>query len=346
MINDRGIRIQNIYYMLSYAYRTLMEQGYASLATEEFDGIPDIFATIIERGVSWQIKQGLYRTYVSKRDVLPNIQGRIDYKEMIRLKVQHKRLICNEYDELSVNNILNQIIKTTMSLLLKSEYVSLKNKKNLKKDFLYFSEIETINVSDICWSRIDYGNCNNNYRMLINICRLVLDGLIQNTSDGRTRIREYMDEQSFNQLYERFILQYYRYHYPNLVPASIQIDWNLDDDYSEFLPKMKTDVVLKKGNKSLIIDAKYYRKSMQEHFNVKTVHSANLYQIYSYVKNYDVELSGNVVGMLLYAKTDELLIPNFKYEMAGNTIYVKSLDLSKPFSEVKQQLNDIVDVVF
>lgn len=47
----------------------------------------------------------------------------------------------------------------------------------------------------------------------------------------------------------------------------------------------------------------------------QTLISGNLYQIYTYVKNYDNDNTGNVSGLLLYAKTDEELEPRGDYMM-------------------------------
>ena len=61
------------------------------------------------------------------------------------------------------------------------------------------------------------------------------------------------------------------------------------------------------------------------------------YQIFTYVKNKEIELSAQpheVFGMLLYAKTDEAVLPNNSYKMSGNTISVKTLDLDCDFSDV------------
>ena len=49
-----------------------------------------------------------------------------------------------------------------------------------------------------------------------------------------------------------------------------------------------------------------------------------------------------VSGMLLYAKTDEEIYPDNKYQMSGNQITVRTLDLNLPFSEIAEQLNMIV----
>ena len=108
---------------------------------------------------------------------------------------------------------------------------------------------------------------------------------------------------------------------------------------------MQTDIMLKHGEKTLIIDAKYYSRTTQQQYGVHTLHSGNLYQIFTYVKNKEVELFGrphDVSGMLLYAKTDEEIIPDREYHMSGNKIAVRTLDLDQDFSKIKMQLDRIV----
>ena len=108
---------------------------------------------------------------------------------------------------------------------------------------------------------------------------------------------------------------------------------------------MQSDITLTQGNRVLIIDAKYYTHTMQTQYDVHTLHSANLYQIFTYVKNRDTEFGDQphqVSGMLLYAKPDEMIQPDNTYQMSGNQISVKTLDLNQEFSVIAKQLNSIV----
>ena len=87
----------------------------------------------------------------------------------------------------------------------------------------------------------------------------------------------------------------------------------------------------------------------QAQYDVHTLHSGNLYQIFTYVKNKDTEFGDEphrVSGMLLYAATDEAIQPDNSYRMSGNQISVKTLDLNRDFSEIAAQLNEIVDKHF
>ena len=124
MTNSKGILIKNIYYMLSYAFSELNKYSYDNIDNEDFEHIEDLFAEILLKGVSLQIKQGLYRSYIERVETLPLLRGKIDVHGTIRNRLQRKTHISCEFDELSENNILNQVIKTTSILLISSTVVA------------------------------------------------------------------------------------------------------------------------------------------------------------------------------------------------------------------------------
>ena len=105
--------------MLSYAFSTLNQGGYDDVATEEFDNIHNLFAAILAKGISRQLKQGLYREYIDHKEDITTVRGKIDLSGTIANDLARKRMLTCEYDELSENNILNQILKTTVMILLK-----------------------------------------------------------------------------------------------------------------------------------------------------------------------------------------------------------------------------------
>lgn len=341
------IPIQNVYYMLSYAFQVLNEQGYKNIATEKFNNTAELMAAILAKGIAVQIKRGLGKEYVSQTEPLSVLRGKIDIAESIKTQtVLKKQMICS-YDEFTINGTMNRIIKSTVELLLRSD-ISKTRKKELRKLMVYFADVEPINLYTIDWN-IQYNRNNQTYRLLISICYLVVKGLIQTNSDGNIRLMEFIDEQRMCRLYEKFLLEYYRKEYPEITANASQISWQLDDDIGAMLPVMQTDIMLTYREKVLIIDAKYYTHTTQSRFDKHTLHSNNLYQIFTYVKNKEIEMATQpheVSGMLLYAKTDETIYPNNKYQMSGNKISVKTLDLNLDFDGIAAQLNGIVDEHF
>lgn len=356
MTNEKGIFIKNIYYMLTYAFQVLKQTNYEDIASEEFEQIESLFAAILAKGISQQLKQGLYREYVTQNEVLPVMRGKLDMRETMRQNIQQRQVLACEFDELSENNIFNQILKTTAMMLIRMCSVDKKQRKLLKKAMLSFEHVDTIEPSAIRWNMLRFQRNNKNYQMLLNICYFVLEGLLQTTEEGNYRMASFLDEHMVR-LFERFVLEYYRCHYSGrfLVAAS-QIKWNLGADAKEtaikstikFLPVMQTDIMLqeRKTDRILIIDTKYYTHMMQSRFHNDTFHSNNLYQIFAYVKNQDVKNSGNVSGMLLYAKTGEEIVPDAEYFMGGNRISVKTLDLNDEFKNIASQLAEIVETNF
>lgn len=250
-----------------------------------------------------------------------------------------QQLVCT-YDEFSVDSYMNQVLKTTMEMLLRYD-IPKTRKKELRNLLLYFKDVGTLDIYNINWN-FRFNRNNQSYQMLMSVCYLVIKGLLQTTADGTVKLMQFLDEQRMCRLYEKFILEYYKKHYPQIKTAASQIGWALDDGISAMLPTMQSDIMLTYGEKTLIIDAKYYGHTTQKQYDVHTLHSNNLYQIFTYVKNKAVA-GGEVSGMLLYAKTDEAVLLNNSYMMSGNKISVKTLDLDCEFSEIAAQLNAIAD---
>lgn len=78
------IPIQNIYYMLSYAFQTLQAENYKDLATENFHNTAELCAAILDKGIGIQLKHGLRRDYVSKSESLSTLQGNLTFQNPSR----------------------------------------------------------------------------------------------------------------------------------------------------------------------------------------------------------------------------------------------------------------------
>ena len=342
------IRVRNLFHMLAYAFSALTEQGYRAVATEDFDNAAELCAAILERGVSLQLKRGLGQEYVNRTEARSSLRGTIKVTESVKSQVIWRRQLVCSYDEFSVDTTMNRVIKATVALLVRSD-ISRARKKSLKKLMVFFADVRDIDLHRVDWN-MRFERNNRTYRMLMAVCWLVAKGLLQTQSDGSVRMMDFFDEQRMSRLYEKFILEYYRREYPRLRASASFVEWALDDGMSEGLPAMRSDITLSAGGRVLIIDAKYYAATMQRNFDKRSVHSGNLYQIFAYVKNKQAALerageSTEVSGMLLYAATDEEVQPDVTYRMSGNQIGVRTLDLDRPFEEIRAQLDGIADML-
>ena len=90
--------------------------------------------------------------YIIRKDSLPTLRGKLDLNATIQNKLCRKQEIGCEYDELSENNIFNQIIKATVFGLLKHGAIKKGQKTKLKNLMLFFSGIDIIELSTIKWN--------------------------------------------------------------------------------------------------------------------------------------------------------------------------------------------------
>lgn len=336
------IPIGNIYYMLCYAFKDLREQNIVSVNPDEFDDIHQLMAEIIIRGVSYQLKKGLLRNYESCQEEMAVLRGKIDISDTINnSSLIRRKLVCS-YDEYTDDTLMNRILKSVMLLLIRSD---IRNYQiiELRRLVRYFSSIAEADLFSVRWDSLTYSRNHSEYRLLMSVCRIICENMIHSTENGDVRLVS-LSEENLNKLYEKFILNYYIRHYPKLKPASAEIKWAINGA-AGMLPKMQSDIMLSGNNQKLIIDAKFYSQSTQKHFNKDSFHSHNLYQIFTYVKNEAAYYNGAVSGMLLYAKTTNDLIPNngASFDMNGNIITVKSLDLSGDFRSIADQLDNIAE---
>lgn len=339
------ININNIYHMLSYAFKVLQQKAYQNVATESFEHATELYAAILIKGVAIEVKKGLSNEYIEQQENLSMVRGKINITDSIKqLAIINHKLNCS-YDELSVNITLNQILKTTMRQLLKTD-ISSNRKQQIKKLLLYFNKVKTLNIREINWE-VNVSKHHQSYKMLLAICRLIIDQMIQLEHSGHTQLMTFQDEQHMARLYERFILEYYKKHFPKLSVTASYIPWMAEGDEAQMLPRMKTDVMLRHQNRYLIIDAKYYDTMLQTYYDTQKIQSPHLYQIFTYVKNQSAKApDATVAGMLLYAKTTDEEAQQHTFQISGNQISVDTLDLSRDFYSITQKLNDIAETYF
>lgn len=334
--------------MLAYAFKGLKHKCYDRIDCESFEHTEDLLASILLRGISQQIKQGLHRDYLQQEDNLSTIRGKIQLTKTIRLRMAHNLQINCLFDELTIDNLFNRILKSSIWVLLKSNKLKQEIKFSLRKIFFSLAKISVIDLDTVCWSNIHIGRQTQTYELLINICRLIYLRSLHTEQKGKYKLSQWEDESSLDLLYQRFLLNYFNECYPELKPASKQIPWATTQEclVNSHLPSMRSDVILTSNHHALIIDAKFYKTTLQSHYDKKTFHSNNLYQIFTYVQNYQAHITDKTVsGMLLYARTQESVIPNDEIQLHGNTFLIQTIDLNCEFNLIRKQLNNIAESI-
>ena len=179
-------------------------------------------------------------------DNLPIVHGKIDLVETVRNQLACRKLVACDFDELSANNLYNQILKSTALQLARSKKADKKYLDQLKKELVFFGEIDMVDLSKVPWHKLRFHRYNQSYRLLLGLCELLTEGKIMTTEQGIIRLTDFADDQRMSHLYEKFILEYYVQEYGQkyrgFTAKAVMIPWQLDDGNKNLLPVMKSDV--------------------------------------------------------------------------------------------------------
>lgn len=338
------IAIRNVYMMMAYAFRSVQQGKSARFATEDFEHLHELLAEILIRGMESQIKKGLQKDYAVRRDELATVRGRINLSSTIAARSRTRsRLVC-DFDEYVKDTPQNRALKSVLVLMYRSASLQTSRKKSIRRILEYLENVVLVAPSSIKWNALTVNRSNASYRLLLGVCKLVVLGLLPSKQVGETPLADWFTEEQMSRLYERFIREYFSFHHPELSPSGRIVPWGLDEsnESSRQLPQMKTDLSLRSGTQILIIDAKYYKNSMQRYWGSSTLHSGHLYQILSYVKNEEVRNGDSVSGLLLYARSDGEFQPNLDVSIMGSRIGAQVLDLNCEWSEIRDQLENVL----
>lgn len=345
-MNPSSITIRNVYVMMAYAFRSVHADGIDYRGSEQFDHLHELFAEILRRGIGTQIKRGFHRDYLRRSDELATVRGRIDVAQSSTVRTRVRRRLVCEFDEYELDTPHNQALKSVLVLLIRHSAVSTSRKAALRRLLPHLDQVTLVDPRSIQWGTMTYHRANASYRALLGVCELTVRGLLSTDDSGKDRLESWISEEAMSRLYERFLREYFVLHHRELSPRAPRIAWDYEPSGArgvDQLPAMYTDLSLRRGRRSLIVDAKYYQHSLQRGLSDKdTVHSANLYQILSYVNNADTEKDGSVSGLLLYARTDSDVQPDVDVVIQGNRIGARTLDLNLPWELLRSQLEELV----
>ena len=340
------IPIRNIYYLLCYAWNKLAEGELVDVSGIDSNELADLFATVLIKGVNHTLRRGLDRGYESHEEELSTIRGRIDVAVTTRrMLVAHGKAHCF-FDEFTVNTIPNRILKSTLRFLANVPTLNKDLRKQSLKLYRDLHDVDDIPLNKFVFRGIQLNSNNRFYRFLLNICEMVQSAWLLDEQSGKYKFRDFIrDDRAMARLYENFILNFYKLELKGSEVKKERLYWSASsetDPSLKYLPTMETDISIRDRSRTLIIDAKYYSKTLSSYYDKESIHSGNIYQIMAYlnnIKNCDGN-DGNVEGMLLYPVVDKKLRET--YDMDGHKIHICTLDLSKDWKDIHNELLELV----
>ncbi|MBT1688003.1 5-methylcytosine-specific restriction endonuclease system specificity protein McrC [Dawidia soli] len=339
----KEIPIQNIYYLLCYAWDKLEERDLVAVNAQKFKDLPNLFARVLVNGLRFLFKRGLDRSYRSSVEEYRGVKGKFQLTQSLKHNsLTLGRAYC-ECDELTHNVLQNQLLKATVHQLLRYTSLDSRNYDLLRPLYQRFHDVDDIRITSRDFSKVVLHRNNSFYKFLLNVARVLHENLLFDETKGQWTFRDFVrDEEKMAALFEKFIYNFYRHEVGNrYTVASEYITWQavpIGDSSLEFLPRMKTDVTLTNVERKLVIDAKYYKEAMVSRYDQEKFRSAHFFQVHAYVSNLlnDANAGRRVEGVLLYPTVTVDFDQTFR--VRGQTISFRTIDLRKPWTELESDL--------
>lgn len=337
--------IRNIYYMMAYAFRAIDVKEFQKLASESFEHLDDLLAAILNIGISLQHKRGFEKNYQEQNEDLEGLRGRLDMSKTARLMMLGKQQTHCFFDEFTEDTYKNRILKRCAEILLRNKDVDDIRHRDLKRSLLALRDVSSIDEHRIDWSRLKYHRNNASYRMLMNVCYLVISRELLSEKKDDRQLASFEDVRKLSSLYENFVLEYYRTHHPELYTDARIVKRGIGANAPAFLPGLCTDITLESDNGILIIDTKCYGKILSSNYDHEILSPAHRNQIFSYVMHESYGNEKPVQGMLLYALTEHEKAMHESWEELDHTFHCFTLDLGQEFKDIAKQLDEIVQLI-
>jgi 5-methylcytosine-specific restriction enzyme subunit McrC len=344
-----AIPIENIYYLLCYAWNTLEEKDRVKVSIDDETTLVDLFAKILINSTRVLIRRGIDKSYVPVTEEFVGIKGKLELTATIKgqLHLRH-RTICS-FDEFSANILTNRILVSTFVRLLRTKNLDTSLKQDIRSLLPYFGDVTPLpRLTPSAFSNIRLNRNNRFYGFILDACKLIVESLRPSEEAGDYEFKDFTrDENKMNQLFERFVFNFYRIE-TNFRVRRAEIKWqmtSMNREHMKFLPKMITDITLESPTEKIIIDAKFYSETLTSNYEQLKIRSSHLYQIFSYLMNQRDDKdprTSNARGILLYPTITEDY--DLDFEQGSHAISVKTVNLDNDWKLIDRRLRENVRV--
>jgi 5-methylcytosine-specific restriction enzyme subunit McrC len=339
------IPIQNIYYLLCYAWNKLEVSQHVQIDADNYSNIESLFAKVLVESSNRLFKRGLAHDYVEVEHDIAGIKGRVDFNSSLKKQLfRQGRAFCR-HDEFTSDILSNQIIKATMIRLVRLDSINAPLRKELRQQIDRLQGISDIILDHGHFRNVRIHSNNAFYEFLLNVCELVYHSTAVQERGSNSRFQDFLrDEKKMAGLFEAFIRNFYRQEQSRYNTGADHIEWQFAADSMgnhELFPLMKTDITLCNTEEKHIIEVKYYSETLtSHHYGSDRLRSSHLYQLFAYLTNLSLDRShpGNRTcsGILLYPTVNIQM--DETYQLANHRLRIYTLNLNQPWQGIREDL--------
>jgi 5-methylcytosine-specific restriction enzyme subunit McrC len=338
-----AIPIQNIYYLLCYAWDRLEARQLVDLGAVPGQRLDNLLGMALSACTARLIRQGLDRGYVVYEEDGRRLRGKLLVADTLtRMLLPQGRAAC-QTDELSHNVPHNQVLKAALRRLVASAELDTNLRGQLRGHLARFAEVSDLALDLDAFRRVQLHRNIARYGFAMHLCWLIARSFLPERATKTVRFHPFTaDEREMGHLFEAFVRNFLKREQDDYQVSAPKVPWAAeaaDAGDLAWLPQMRTDVTLTSSSRRIVVETKFYAKQFQSHYDTKKVRSAHLYQLLTYLAQMRATGDTTPAGCLLYARagTDRRL----RYRIDGHDITVASLDLNQPWRQIHKDLLEL-----
>jgi 5-methylcytosine-specific restriction enzyme subunit McrC len=341
------IPIENIYYLLCYAWNKLDDKDRVSVSIDDKTELLDLFAKVLINASRLLLKRGIDKSYIDITEDLAGVKGKLEFSQTVKSNILFKQRTVCTFDDFSANILSNRILVTTIYRLTRTKGLDKQLKAQLWGLQKMFSGIEQVELKSVLFKQVKLNRNNRFYGFIMNVCEIIYENTLPSEDQGKYKFADFTrDDNKMNQLFEAFVRNFYRIEqkkYTTVKKETIKWQFSYSDNESfQYLPQMETDITLENENEKIIIDAKFYRETMTANYDKERIRSTNLYQLFSYLLNQQDKdpKTINTTGILLYPTIEDDYNLQFKYD--NHNIQIRTVNLNTNWRNISSRLKQII----
>lgn len=270
------------------------EAGIARLGLQS-DTLLEILIRLFSTRLLNTVRNGMPRQYMGRSDDLPALLGRLNTTRQFSVLATHPERLACDFDELSADIPLNQVMKATVTHLSRLARAS-DNQRILRELAFAYAEVSDLTLAELNWDGITLDRTNQRWGDLLSLARLLLGGRYQATSSGRMGGHALLFE--MNLLFEEYVARLLK---KALTGTELRVSTQgghrsclYEGDVGRF--RTKPDIIIRRGSEIvMIIDTKWKRMTPRIDDPKQGVSQGDVYQLMAYSQLYDCRQT-----MLLY----------------------------------------------
>jgi 5-methylcytosine-specific restriction enzyme subunit McrC len=188
--------------MLSVVYDLEIDPGSITDTAWQNQSVLEIIIRLFVDRLERAVHQGLPRSYILTSDDLPRLRGKLNVTRQFGLRAARPQLLACQFDELSADVPLNQIMKAAVGVLSHLSKFS-ETQRRLAELRFAFADVSAVDVRGLPWDQVVLNRSNRNWTSLIALAKLLLRGRYQLTSLGGTTGFSLLFE--MNTLFEEYV---------------------------------------------------------------------------------------------------------------------------------------------